>query len=53
MVFIKDNAERYSVSYISAGENNGFVTIINKGVEEGERVVTNATYQVKMIYLNQ
>ncbi|MDX2001396.1 MAG: efflux RND transporter periplasmic adaptor subunit [Chitinophagales bacterium] len=53
IVFIKDQAERYSISYITAGDNNGNVTVIETGVEEGERVVTNATYQVKMIYLNQ
>ncbi|MFZ6010560.1 MAG: efflux RND transporter periplasmic adaptor subunit [Bacteroidota bacterium] len=53
VVFIKDGAEQYSVSYISAGHNNGTYTLINKGVEEGERVVVNGTYQMKMIYLNQ
>ncbi len=53
VVFIKNNAEEYSVSYVSIGQNNGSHTIILKGTEEGERVVTNATYQMKMIYLNQ
>jgi|JI10StandDraft_1071094.scaffolds.fasta_scaffold05293_8 cobalt-zinc-cadmium efflux system membrane fusion protein len=53
VVFIKDNAEQYSVSYVSIGQNNGSHTVIQKGVEEGERVVVNATYQMKMIYLNQ
>ncbi|MDQ3111986.1 MAG: efflux RND transporter periplasmic adaptor subunit [Bacteroidota bacterium] len=52
-VFIKESAEHYSLSYVSLGENNGEYTVINKGVEEIERVVTNATYQLKMIYLNQ
>ncbi len=53
VIFIKDNAEQYSVSYVSVGQNNGSSTVIQKGVEEGERVVVNATYQMKMIYLNQ
>lgn len=53
VVFIKDAAEKYTVSYIQLGENNGTFTSILKGVEEGERVVTNASYQLKMIYLNQ
>ena len=53
VVFIKNNAEQYSVSYISIGQNNGKSTVIRKGVEEMERVVVNATYQMKMIYLNQ
>jgi cobalt-zinc-cadmium efflux system membrane fusion protein len=46
-------AEKYTVSYVQLGENNGTFTSILKGVEEGERVVTNASYQLKMIYLNQ
>jgi cobalt-zinc-cadmium efflux system membrane fusion protein len=53
VVFIKDSAEQYSVSYVSIGQNNGSYTVIQKGVQEGERVVVNATYQMKMIYLNQ
>jgi cobalt-zinc-cadmium efflux system membrane fusion protein len=53
IVFIKDAAEQYSLSYVSLGENNGTHTVINKGIEEGERGVVNGTYQLKMIYLNQ
>jgi RND family efflux transporter MFP subunit len=53
VVFLKDAAERYSISYITTGQNNGTHTIIKKGVEDGERVVINSTYQMKMIYLNQ
>lgn len=53
VVFIKDAAENYTVSYVQLGENNGTHTSILKGVEEGERVVINASYQLKMIYLNQ
>jgi membrane fusion protein, heavy metal efflux system len=53
VVFIKDSAEAYSISYITLGHNNGTHTVITKGVEEAERVVANGTYQMKMIYLNQ
>jgi len=53
VVFIKDVAEKYTVSYIQLGENNGSYTSIIKGIEEGERVVINGSYQLKMIYLNQ
>lgn len=53
VVFIKDSAEQYSLSYITVGHNNGTHTVIRKGVEEGERVVASGTYQMKMIYLNQ
>jgi RND family efflux transporter MFP subunit len=53
VVFIKDAAEKYSVSYVQLGENNGSHTSILNGIEEGERVVINGSYQLKMIYLNQ
>lgn len=52
-VFIKDTAERYTMSYVSLGENNGQSTTIIKGLEEGEKVVINGTYQLKMMFLNQ
>jgi cobalt-zinc-cadmium efflux system membrane fusion protein len=52
-VFVKDNAEQYSISYINKGISNGKYTTIIKGVEEGERVVTTGVYQMKTIYLNQ
>lgn len=53
IVFIKDAAESYSMVYVNTGENNGSFTTIKSGIEDGERVVTNSTYQIKMIYLNQ
>lgn len=53
VVFIKDRAEQYSVSYIATGNNNGSHTVILKGIESGEKVVTAGTYQMKMVYLNQ
>ncbi len=52
-VFIKDAAEKYTLSYISPGENNGQYTTVLRGIEEGERVVINGTYQLKIMYLNQ
>lgn len=52
-VFIKDKAEQYSISFIQKGESNAIYTSINKGVEGGERVVTENVYQMKMIYLGQ
>ncbi len=53
VVFIKDAAEKFAVSYVQLGENNGSYTSILKGIEEGERVIINGSYQLKMIYLNQ
>ncbi|HET9057366.1 MAG TPA: efflux RND transporter periplasmic adaptor subunit [Chitinophagaceae bacterium] len=52
-VFIKDKAEQYSVSFVVTGSANEQFTIISKGVEDGERVVTTNVYQTKMVYLNQ
>ncbi len=53
VVFIKDKAEQYSISFISKGETNNRQTIIYKGVEEDERVVIKNVFQMKMMYLNQ
>ncbi len=53
VVFIKDKAEQYSISFISKGETNNRQTIIYKGVEEDERVVVKNVFQMKMMYLNQ
>ncbi|MDQ3046863.1 MAG: efflux RND transporter periplasmic adaptor subunit [Bacteroidota bacterium] len=53
VVFIKEGPEDYSISYVSTGENNGSFTVINKGIEQNERVVVNGSYQLKMMYLNQ
>jgi membrane fusion protein, heavy metal efflux system len=52
-VFIKDKAEQYSISFIVKGQSNDKVTVISKGSEDGERVVTANVYQMKMMYLNQ
>lgn len=53
VVFIKEAAEKYTVSYVQLGHNNGTHTSILKGINEGERAVINGSYQLKMIYLNQ
>ncbi|MBI1191633.1 MAG: efflux RND transporter periplasmic adaptor subunit [Bacteroidetes bacterium] len=53
VVFIKESAEQFSLSYVQLGQNNGTHTRILKGVEEGQRVVVNSSYQIKMIHLNQ
>ena len=52
-IFIKDKAEQYSISFVAKGQSNDKYTVINKGTEDGERVVTTNVYQMKMIYLNQ
>ena len=52
-VFIKDKAEQFSISFVQKGESNAIYTAIVKGVESGERIVTENIYQMKMIYLNQ
>ncbi len=52
-VFIKDKAEQFSISYVNKGTSSGKLVNIIKGVEDGERVVTNGVYQMKTIFLNQ
>lgn len=52
-VFLKDGPERFTLSYVQTGEDDGARTLILKGVEESEKVVSAGVYEVKMIYLNQ
>lgn len=52
-VFVKQSAERYAVAYVATGQNNGDFTLIQNGLEEGQKIVTEGAYQLKMIYLNQ
>ncbi len=52
-VFIKNTAEQYSLAYVNTANENGSTISITKGLEQDQRVVINATYQMKMIYLNQ
>ncbi len=53
VVFIKDAAEQYSISYVKVGMEGARNVPILLGVEDGERVVVNAAYELKMMYLNQ
>jgi cobalt-zinc-cadmium efflux system membrane fusion protein len=53
VVFIHHDPEIFKVVYVQLGESNSENTIVLKGLEEKERVVTSGTYQVKSIYLNQ
>ena len=52
-IFIKDKAEQFSISLVVKGQSNDKFTVIIKGTEDGERVVTANVYQMKMMYLNQ
>ena len=53
VVFAKNNPEEYAVRYLALGHDNGTHTTVMKGLAEGDRYVTTATYQVKMMMLNQ
>lgn len=53
VVFVKESAEQFRIVYVAVGRDNGVYTEILGGLEEGERVITAGTYQVKMIFLNQ
>lgn len=52
-VFLKHAPEIFELAYVQTGEEDGTQTLILKGIEEGEKVVTNGVYEVKMMYLNQ
>lgn len=53
VVFVKESAEKFRVVYVSAGRDNGIYTEILAGLKDGEKVITEGTYQIKMIFLNQ
>lgn len=52
-VFLKHAPEIYELAYVQTGEDDGTRTLILKGIDEGEKVVVNGAYEVKMMYLNQ
>ncbi|MFN8348434.1 MAG: efflux RND transporter periplasmic adaptor subunit [Spirosomataceae bacterium] len=52
-VFVKESPETFRVVYVATGSNNGDHTTITKGLANGEKVVINSAYQLKMMYLNQ
>ncbi len=53
VVFVKHSAEIYELRYVAVGNDNGIATVIHSGVEQGDRVVVNGAYQVKLIYMNK
>ena len=53
VVFSHTSPETFTVRYVQLGQSNSENTVIIKGLNEDERVVTNGAYQVKSIYLNQ
>lgn len=52
-VFLKTNPESFRLSYVQTGEDDGTRTLVLKGIQEGEKVVINGAYELKMMYLNQ
>ncbi|HEX6914867.1 MAG TPA: efflux RND transporter periplasmic adaptor subunit [Chitinophagaceae bacterium] len=52
-LFVKDSAEKFTLSFIRKGQSNPFYTSVLQGAEAGERIVTANVYQMKMIYLGQ
>ena len=52
-VFLKHAPEEFELSYVQTGEDDGTRTLIIKGIAEGEKVVVNGAYEVKMMFLNQ
>jgi len=52
-VFVKESPETFRIVYVATGTNNGERTTITKGLANGEKVVINSAYQLKMMYLNQ
>jgi RND family efflux transporter MFP subunit len=52
-VFLKHSPEEFELAYVQTGEDDGVRTLILKGIAEGEKVVINGTYEVKMMYFNR
>ncbi|WBA42313.1 efflux RND transporter periplasmic adaptor subunit [Hymenobacter canadensis] len=54
VVFVHTEPERFKIRYVQPGAVNGQQTVLTQGqVNENDRVVTQGTYQLKSIYLNQ
>ncbi|TYZ06047.1 efflux RND transporter periplasmic adaptor subunit [Hymenobacter lutimineralis] len=54
VVFVHTEPERFKIRYVQPGAVNGQQTVLAEGqVNENDRVVTQGTYQLKSIYLNQ
>ncbi|UOG72902.1 efflux RND transporter periplasmic adaptor subunit [Hymenobacter tibetensis] len=53
-VFVHTTPEHFNIRYVQPGAVSGEQTVLLQGeVNENDRVVTNGTYQLKSIYLNQ
>ncbi|MCB2408105.1 efflux RND transporter periplasmic adaptor subunit [Hymenobacter lucidus] len=54
VVFVHTAPEHFRIRYVQPGAVNGEQTVLEPGqVNENDRVVTQGTYQLKSIYLNQ
>ncbi|WP_426492497.1 efflux RND transporter periplasmic adaptor subunit [Hymenobacter sp. 102] len=54
VVFVHTEPERFKIRYVQPGSISGEQTVLLQGeVNENDRVVTQGTYQLKSIYLNQ
>ena len=54
VVFVHTEPEHFRIRYVQPGAANGQQTVLAQGdVNENDRVVTQGTYQLKSIYLNQ
>ncbi|GAB2954476.1 hypothetical protein GCM10027048_19880 [Hymenobacter coalescens] len=54
VVFVHTEPEHFKIRYVQPGAVNGQQTVLVQGeVNENDRVVTQGTYQLKSIYLNQ
>ncbi|UYZ64881.1 efflux RND transporter periplasmic adaptor subunit [Hymenobacter weizhouensis] len=52
-VFVHTTPETFKLRFVQPGAADEQRTIIQGGLQEGERVVTQNTYQLKSVYLNQ
>lgn len=52
-VFVKNSSEKFSLRYVTTSYTDGSNTVVSSGISEGERVVINGVYELKMIYMNQ
>ena len=53
VVFTHHQPETFKVMYVQTGQSNAHETVILKGLKKKERVVSNSTYEVKSIFMNQ
>jgi membrane fusion protein, heavy metal efflux system len=52
-VIVKKSAEVLELRFVAAGHNNGQTTVIQSGLQIGERYVSEGAYQCKLAYLNE